>query len=65
MMPNWIGNSTIYPEWIGHFKVDAEPISLPGGGRGWATYQDEMYRLGLEQEDETILEFIVAFVLSR
>jgi len=55
------------PEYFNeYFKIAGKVISLPGGGGGGVEVnQAELGALGLNHEDEEILAFIVAFVLTR
>jgi hypothetical protein len=71
MIPKWLGdNSTVYPSFIGPFVVDAEIVPIKTGGywHGFTNIdvsQKDIDRFGLEGDDRDILEFIVAFTLSR
>ena len=57
------------PDYFGeHFKpIKGEVYVPPGGGGGfWVNVdQTDLKAFKLKQEDEEILEFVVAFVLSR
>jgi len=78
MIPKWLGdNSTVYPSFIGPYVVDAEivPVKVKSGRgatvlntRQWQDVTVDKLSLdqfGLAGDDRDILEFIVAFVLSK
>lgn len=53
-----------------YFKITGEVYELPdvtggGGGKAVQVNWQEIQALGLRKDEEEILEFIVAFVLSR
>jgi len=63
-------SSYFSPEYFGeYFKITGEVtyIDTPGGGGGKAVNvnQRQLRALKLGKDDQDILEFIVAFVLSR
>jgi hypothetical protein len=47
-----------------YFKIRGE-VTGGGGGRKVSVNLEDLKALNLEQDDEEIMEFIVAFVLSR
>lgn len=65
--PQWTsvdGGLDVAPDWLA-FEITGTPVTLPGGGGGVVTNLDEIRGLGLAQDDEVVLEFIVSFVLSQ
>lgn len=63
-------SSHFAPDHFGeHFKITGQVIIIPdeggGGSKGMVVDYAELRRLNLRKEDEEILEFIVAWVMSR
>jgi len=58
-------SSYFTPEYFNeYFKVTGEVIELPSGGFGVNVNKRGPSQFHLNREDEDILEFVIAFVLS-